>query len=327
MNRTYKVLSFLACVAAISTTVVGCGTSTTQNTAGNSTSSNAASTKTTAFPVTLTDDSGAKVTVSAKPMHIASGTEGTDEILSALVPKSRIALVTNYSSDPTYSNVVAQVKGIPQMADADPEKILSVHPDLVLLASYTKAGVVTQVRNAGVPVYEFNDFNSVNDIEKNIKVVGELVGEDAKATQLVNHMNSQIKSIQSAVAGDAKPTVLDYSSYGFAAGSSTTVNEMITDAGGTNAAGSLGGWAKVTDEQLVKMNPDVIIDSSDDQAFLQKLAKQPDLQSITAIKEHHLYSIDSADLSSVSQSIVRGIADIAKVLHPNAQIPDVASEE
>lgn len=275
------------------------------------------------YPITLTDGTGTKVTVTSPPLHVASDTEGTDEILVSLVGKKRIALVTNLSSNPIYSNVVSKVKGIPQISQNNPETILAAHPDLVLMASYVKQGVVSQVRNAGVPVYEFNKFTSVSSIEHNIRVIGRLVGKKQKAKQLINNFTQNVSKIEQSVAGRQKPSVLDYSSYGFAAGSNTTVNEIVRDAGGRNVASKLNGWQKITDEEIVKMNPDVIIDSKQDGAFLKKLAKNPALQSVSAIKNHRLYAIPDADLSSVSQYIVKGMVDVAKVLHPHVTMPNI----
>lgn len=275
------------------------------------------------FPVTLTDDTGTKVTITKTPMHIVSGTEGTDEILASLVPRSRIALVTNLSSNPEYSDVASLVKGLPQWTGDDPEKVLSVNPDLVLMASYAPQKVITQVRNAGIPVYEFNDFTSVTSIEHNIAVVGKLVGEETKAGKIVQNMNKNLSRIKSAVAKDSHPTVLDYSSYGYAAGKATTVNDVIRLAGGTNAGAQLNGWAKITDEEIVKMNPDVILDSSDDAAFVKKLESDPALQTVSAIKNHRVYTIKSADLSSVTQYVVKAVYDVAKVIHPETKIPTV----
>lgn len=310
----------LAAVAALT----GCGAA-TGGSGGNATqgTSGAAASSSASFPITMTDDTGTKVTIQKEPMHIVSGTEGTDEILVSLVPKSRISLVTNLSSDATYSDVTNLVKGIHQWSGDDAEQALAVNPDLVLMASYAPQKVVNQIRSAGVPVYEFNDFTSVAMIEHNIGVIGKLVGEPQKAKAIVNNMNHNIAKIEHAVAPYGRPTVLDYSSYGYAAGEGTTVNDIIRMAGGKNAAASLKGWAKITDEEIVKLNPSVIIDSSDDAAFLKKLASDPALQSVAAIREHHLYAIDSADLSSVSQYVVKGVYDVAKVIHPNAHVPAV----
>ena len=144
-------------------------------------------------------------------------TEGTDQILSALVPKKDIALVTTYASDPTYSNITSFVKGIPAIQQANAEQILAAKPDLVFMASYTDQGVVNQIE-AHVPVYEFNDFNSISDIERNIGVVGKLLANEAGAKTLVHSMNKKLQAVKNAVKGEKKLEVLDYSSFGFAAG-------------------------------------------------------------------------------------------------------------
>ncbi|WP_236026271.1 ABC transporter substrate-binding protein [Alicyclobacillus suci] len=324
MKYIVQYAAMLGAAATVAATLSGCGTTAHSNNHQTAVATSQSSqTQKTGFPVTLTDDAGKKVTVSALPKHIVSTTEGTDEILVSLVPKSRISLVTNLSSDPTYSDVVNQVKGIPQMSQVDAEKVLSVQPDLVLMASYVNAGVISQVRNAGVPVYEFNDFTSVDSIEHNIRVVGQLVGASAKADKLVQNMNENMQKIEQAVKGQKKPKVLDYSSYGYAEGRNTTFNDVITVAGGINAAASLNGTQKISDEEIVKMNPDVIIDSEEDQAFLKKLASDKALQSVSAIRNHRLYAVPDADLSSVSQYVVKGMVDVAKDIHPNVKLPDI----
>ncbi|WP_062309052.1 ABC transporter substrate-binding protein [Alicyclobacillus sendaiensis] len=319
LKRSLSKGAAFALVAALTAEVAGCGT---PNATHNSLTSNTSAASAVSYPMTVKDDMGNTVTLKHQPMHIVSGSEGTDEILVSLVPKSRIALVTTLASNPEYSNVVAQVKGIRAWSGDDPEQALAVHPDLVLEAGYVNPSVRTQLQQAGVPMYTFslNDFNSISDIERNILTVGRLVGEPAKANAVVANMKQDIAQIEGAVQGQPHPTVLDYGSYGYAAGRDTTVDDIIRDAGGVNVAHVLNGWQKITDEQMVKWNPDVIIDSSDDAAFLKKLAADPALRSVTAVREHHLYAINSADLSSASQYVVRAVYDVAKVLHPSVHL-------
>lgn len=309
-----KWLSTSLSVAGMALLVVGCGT---VSSAGTTTSANNAQHT---YPLTVTDQAGHKVTIRKQPVRIASTTEGTDEILSALVPKKDVVMVTTYATNPVYSNIVSWAKGIPAIQTATSEQVIAVHPDLVLAASYTTPGVVSQIEQTGVPVYEFTDFNSISGIEKNIQVVGELVGEGSKANQLVAQMQQQLGKIENAVKGQPKVTVLNYSSYGFAAGQGTNVNDEIVDAGGINAAANLQGWQKVSDEEIVKMNPQVIIDSSNDTGFVQKILTNPAFRNVAAVKNHRVYSIKAADLSSVSQYVVNGVKDIAQVLHPGVSL-------
>jgi iron complex transport system substrate-binding protein len=273
------------------------------------------------FPLTVTDESGNQVTIPAEPQHIVSATEGTDEILSALVPKSKLAMVTAFSSDPKYSNITEFVKGIPQTKDSSAELIISAKPDLVLLASYTKQGVVDQIKMAHIPVFEFTQFNSISDIEKNIVIVGRLVGNESEAKKMTADMETALKAIGDAVKNEKKATVLDYSSYGFAAGSDTSVGDIIVRAGGLNAAQELKGWQKVSDEQVVKLNPDVIIVAASDEGFADKIRNNPALQTINAVKNKRVYAISGANLSTVSQYVVKGVADVAHVLYPDVKLP------
>ncbi len=322
MKKSLVVISAAAVVLTFG--VVGCGAGESANSTGGNASVNVTSSPqnhaTAPFPVTLKDDAGHMVTISKQPQRIASTTEGTDEILTALVPKSRIVLVTSYADEPQYSNVTSLVKGIPTISSANAEQVIAAKPDLVLMASYTNQGVVRQIEQAGIPSYEFNDFTSIPEIEHNIKVVGKLVGSEQKATKLVQQMQTAIGAVQNAVKGQKKVTVLDYSSYGYVAGAATTVNNIIVDAGGINAAAKLNGWQEVSNEEIVKMNPQVIIDANDDKGFIQKILSNPALQDVAAVKDHRVYAINSADLTSVSQYVTRGVQDVAKVLYPNAKI-------
>jgi iron complex transport system substrate-binding protein len=198
------------------------------------------------------------------------------------------------------------------------EQVIASRPDLVLMASYTDQNVVNQIEQAHIPAYEFNDFNSIGDIERNIEVVGQLVGNPTTARRLVQSMKNQIQRVKNAVKNQKKLRVLDYSSYGYVAGRSTTVNDVIVDAGGINAAASLNGWQKVTDEEIVKLNPDVIIDADDDSSFINKILSDPALKTVAAVKHRRVYAVKGADLSSVSQYVTKGVQDVAKLLYPKA---------
>jgi iron complex transport system substrate-binding protein len=314
MKQKTSILCSTAVIALV--TATGCGTQATQHTTTSSSAN-----QTTTYPLKVTDGGDHKVTIAKQPKHIASVTVGTDEILSGLVPKKDIAMVTTLATDPTQSNIVSFAKGIPSIQTANAEQIIAVHPDLVLAASYTQAGVVNQLAQANIPTYEFASFNSEKDIENNIEEVGKLVNEQSKAKALVNQMTGQIVAIHKAVQRQKPVTILDDSSYGYVAGKGTTVNDMIVDAGAKNAAASMSSWAKITDEEVVKLNPDIIIYSSDDTGFGNKLLHNKSLQTVNAVKNHRVYAIKAADLGSTSQYFVNGVKDVAKVTYPSVHLP------
>ncbi len=274
-----------------------------------------------AYPLRLLDEAGHKVTIAKLPYRIASTTEGTDEILAGLVPKKRIVMVTTYASQPAYSNISSYVKGIPAIGQVNAEQVLAVKPNIVLMASYNTPAIVQQIEQTGVPVFEFTNFNSIHDIENNIDVVGRLVGIPAKATHMVTAMKKQLQVIHQATAKLKKLTVLDYSTSGYTAGRNTTVDSVITAAGGINAAKAINGWKLLTDEEIVKMNPQVIIDANNDPGFVKKIMSDPALASVAAVKSFRVYTINGAQLMAVSQYIVRGVRDVAHVLYPFSKLP------
>jgi iron complex transport system substrate-binding protein len=105
------------------------------------------------FPRQLRDASGQVVTIKARPQRIVSMTLSTDEILLAICPATRIAGFSALALDPKFSNIVAeaQASGKPTVENA--EQVLRLEPDLIFVASYTRAETVEQLQAAGGGVF------------------------------------------------------------------------------------------------------------------------------------------------------------------------------
>ena len=280
------------------------------------------------FPRTITDGAGNKITINAKPQHIVSATLGTDEILFSLVDPSRLAAITANASDPQQSNVANRAVQVPnQLTSTNPEGIIALHPDLVFVASYTDAGVVKQLRDAKLTVFLLGNFNNIKDIESNVTTVGQVVGEEAKAAQIVDGMESQLKTIADAVKGQTPKTVLYYLPQGYSYGPNTTIEDVITRAGGVNAV-TAGGikeqFPQVNDEFIVKQDPDFILLASYNSYapnFVENFKKNPSFQTLKAIKNGHAVVINDAHIDAVSQYIVDGVSDVAALLYPDVYKP------
>src|SRR5258708_18922606 len=211
------------------------------------------------FPRTLTDGAGNHVTISAKPQHIVSATLGTDEILMSLVDHSRLVAVTANALDPEESNIVSQARAIPhQIAQVDPEAIIAMQPDIVFVASYTDAGAVKQLRDAKLTVFLLGNFSSIQDIETNITLLGQAVGEEDRAAQVVADMELKMQTVASAVKNVKPLTVMYYGPDGYTDGKGSTIDDVITRAGGVNAVTAGGVENRFTSErgqQLVEHEP------------------------------------------------------------------------
>jgi iron complex transport system substrate-binding protein len=260
-----------------------------------------------------------------KPARIVSVTLGTDEILFGLLIKpeerARIAAITENAVDPGQSNIVEDAKAFKDakktIVKADPEVILSYKPDLVLVASYTDAGVVKQIKDAGVTVLAVEKLDTIKDIQDNILTIGKAIGADANAQILVQDMDKALKSVEDAVATvKEKKSVIFYGYDGYSWGKGTLVDELITRAGGLNLVNDPAfkdAYPKLSDEFVVKADPDFIIISP----FSPDISKNAAFATLKAVKDKKVIAGNDAHLSAVSQYVVLGVQDLAALFYPD----------
>ncbi len=153
------------------------------------------------YPLRVTDDTGAAVTLPARPVRIISLTLATDEMLLTLVDAHRLQGVTTFAADPAVSNVAVAAAQVPRKLDVNVETILSLDPDLVLVADWSDAGPVHQLRDAGVPVYLMSSGVTVASIESKIARLALLTGETAGGRAMIAGMEARLAALSSACHG------------------------------------------------------------------------------------------------------------------------------
>jgi len=283
----------------------------------------------TQYPLTITDDAGRRVTIPALPTRIVSLTLGTDEILFSLVPRSRIVAVTDYAAQPASSFVAAQAAGLPGLT-ANAEAVVALHPDLVFAASYTQPGVIAQLTAAGIPVVEFTTFCSLANVQEHIRTMGLLLDAPGPAARLVAQMNAEVASVEHEVAGRRRPRVVFYSD-GYLYGKGTTIDEVITDAGGIDAAAAAGfsGWTQVGPSEIVKLDPAVILtdgasaDDVDQGGAARAMLTDPAYRGVQAVRDDRVFELSPRADSDVGQYMAYDVQDVAAILHPGQVRPFV----
>ncbi len=286
------------------------------------------------FPRTVTDGAGNQVTINAKPVHIVSALLASDEMLLSLVDPSRLVAVTSNALDSTQSNVAELAQPIKTQLKTplDPESVVALNPDLVIVGSFTDPGVVKQLKDAKLTVFMLTNFSSIKDIEGNVTLLGQAVGEETRAAAVVNDMETRLKTIAGAVKDvNPKLTVLYYSPDGYSDGPNTTIDEVITRAGGINAVTAGGikdSFPQLNDEFVVKQDPDVILlagFNSYSPGFVDKFNHNPNFQTLKAVKNKRVIVANDAHIATVSQYIVDGVSDVSALLYPDAYKPAPAA--
>ena len=148
-----KVVSLLFVMLLAVGVMIGCSNTTKEESASNSKETKQATTQ--AFPVTITDGSGEKVTIKEEPKRIVSVIPSNTEIAFALGLGDKIVGVSDYDTYPKETKDIEKIGGL----DINTEKVVSLKPDLVLAHSSNMAsnGGIEQLKKMGLTVLVVND--------------------------------------------------------------------------------------------------------------------------------------------------------------------------
>jgi iron complex transport system substrate-binding protein len=277
------------------------------------------------FPRTIIVDSGRKVVIPTRPVHILASDCATADVLVGLVDPQRIAAIPQAVND--YGGAAEFYRthpDIPRFLKFNAETVLSLRPDLFFFTAYREQSVIPIVESHGIPVIEFENFRTFAGIRASIISIGAATGDDDKAAQLAQEFDRHLKAIESAVASADKPRVLGYSRSGdtaFIVGTGESQDEVIRRAGAVNVAAelNLSGHPNFSFEQLLKADPDWLVVFGDEGMKSQQaqyLLNEPALAGLKAIKSRHIAVIPDRYYTAISQFVVDAVEILAKQLHP-----------
>src|SRR6266536_2068685 len=129
------------------------------------------------------------------PERIVCLTEETVETLYLLGEDARIVGVSGYAVRP--AQVRREKPRVAAFISADIDKILALHPDLVLTFSDLQADIVAELIRRGVAVHAFNQ-RDLAGIFAMIRTLGALVGAGEKAERLCADLEARLRSVRGA---------------------------------------------------------------------------------------------------------------------------------
>ncbi len=249
---------------------------------------------------------GRVVRLPGPPERIASRTLATDEILLEISEPERIALLSPFAGDPAFSPSAEAARRVGRVGGFSTEEILAVSPDLVFAAGFNTQETLAQLEAAGVPVLVLLDHESLAAIENNIRVVGFAIGREREAERLVESMRARLEAARArAGARIAGLRVVHYSG-GVVLGGRTVFDDAIRYLGAVNLAAEKGlvGWPRISAEQVVLWNPDVIFTDS----YVADVAAVGVPDGTRAAGLGNVVALDGRDMAAVSHHVA-GLVD------------------
>jgi iron complex transport system substrate-binding protein len=282
------------------------------------------------YPLSVSDDAGNRLVIARRPQRIVSLTMFSDEVLLELVGPGRLAAVSSFAQDPAVSNIAGRIAAIPYRLGLHAELILSLRPDLVVVANWSDAAVVAQLRAAELLVYLSASAANLEQIREKIRALARVVGEEQAGERLIAGMDARLEDLDrrlAAVPESRRLTVLDYSAWGVAMGRGSSWDQIVRRAGLRNAVDRLpvDGWGQVplSKERLIELDPDLLVlpgwvygQAGGADAFYDRVVADPALRNLKALRSRRLVRMPENLRATTSQHIVEAIEFLARAAYP-----------
>ena len=267
---------------------------------------------------------GRVVRLAAPPERIASRTLATDEILLEIAEPERIVLLSPFAGDPQFSASADEARNLGRVGGFSTEEILAASPDLVFAAGFNTQETLAQLEAADVPVVVLVDHESLAAIERNIRTVGFAIGRDHEAARLVESMRLRLERARARAGARAAGLRVAHWSGGVVLGSRTVFDDALRYLGAVNLAAENGleGWPRISAEQVVIWDPDVIFTDSYTAGDVVPAA----LDGTRAARLGNLESLDGREMAAISHHVAGMVERLADALARASERIEAAGE-
>ena len=249
------------------------------------------------------------------PKRIVSLAPSVTKSLYLLGAGDRVVAVTIYCPPEA-----AAKEKIGTVYEPDIEKIVSLSPDLVIAA---KEGNLLQsvetLSKLGIRVYVVESADNFPQICANFVALGKVIGEEAKANEVVETTRKKIEAVKAGLKNDKKPTV--FWQIGtqpiFTVSGHSFVNDFIEFAGGVNIFSDLKArYPQISREEVIKRDPDVIIMTSMGDITAEEKAIWQGFSCLKAASTGRIYMLDDPIFTNPNpEAVADGVAIVAGLLN------------
>ncbi|MDK2373593.1 ABC transporter substrate-binding protein [Serratia fonticola] len=296
----------------------------------------------------VTDQLNRTVTL---PDHITRAVVLQHQTLNLLVQLDAMPQVVGVLSSwqkqlgPNYLRLAPSLAKMPMLGDltaVNIESLLALHPQVVFVANYAPADMISQIEQAGIPVVAISlrrepvaQAGKINPVLENedrvynlglqdgIRLIGKVMGREAQADAMVKDVFQQralvAKRLQD-IPEDQRVRVYmanpDLTTYG----SGKYTGLMMQHAGAVNvAAKDIQGFKQVSIEDVLKWNPAVIFVQERYPDVVQQILTSPQWQPIEAVKHKQVYLMPEYAKAwgyPMPEALALGELWMAKTLYP-----------
>lgn len=262
---------------------------------------------------TLTDEMGRKVVVPDYPHRVICLMPSVTDTVFALGAGDDVVAISDYTK---YPAAALTKPSVGDLIKPSIEKILSLHPDLVI-GFQGPLEVTDQLGRAGIPVFLVSP-HGLEGILHSVATIGQALNRTPQADALIQSLQRRIDAVKMRSQGQPTPRIFMPIWYDpiTTVGKSAFITEIIAAAGGRSVTDDLPTeWPTISMEVVLERAPDALLLVRGGKTTLQVLENRPGWSSMKAVKEHRAYYVDDR-INFASPAAIDALEDLAKQFHP-----------
>lgn len=267
------------------------------------------------YPLSITDSSGATITIEKEPERIVSLMPSITEILFTIGAEDK---VVGGTEDDKYPPEAANLTKVGRYTTLNYETVAQLQPDLIILDEEANGKeAVEQFKELKIQSISTSP-KTIDEIEESILLLGTVTNNVENAEDVVNDMEQVVTEVQestSDIPDEDKPRVLYivWDDPMYAAGENTYPDDLISMAGGKNIV-EASDWPTITIETVVDANPQIIICSGMgglSYQIMNNIKNNEAFATLDAIKNDRVYPINDPNIIELSgPRIVQGLEEL-----------------
>lgn len=212
---------------------------------------------------TVVDATGARIPV-RRYERIASGSLVADRLLLELVEPERLISFSPYG---THDSPISHLFGSKPRVDlrGDVERVVAQRPDLLVLNEIVDPARVASLRRGGLAVLDLGPMRGLRTLRQNISLLAAAVGERERGAALLARFDRRVRLLATRAPRARKLRGMYLGIHGnriYGGASGTSFHDVIVTAGLEDAAASYREWPSFSSEQVLALDPDLIVTQS-----------------------------------------------------------------
>jgi len=188
-------------------------------------------------------------------MRIVVASPEVAEIIYSLDGISHIVGISNECTSPKELQNLPKIGGF---GSINKERILALNPSIVFTAGHEQKQLAIDLGKLGIKTVLIES-NSFSEFIENIKKIGNEIGQNEKATKIIDKIQCELASLKTI---ENKPSVYIeiYSDPIMTVNNDSFVADLVSLAGGKNLYSDLPRpYSRINQESVIEKNPDIII--------------------------------------------------------------------